>query len=85
MLCRKTWPRDPALEVCCPTCAAARGQRCRRPSGHTLPFGDVHAARDLLAAGQGHYGHCPFGRCPDHPDWPARPAEAASLQLELFG
>lgn len=29
----------------CPTCNAAPGEPCKRPSGHTIPFGDFHSGR----------------------------------------
>ena len=58
--CGKTWPRDPILEVPCPTCNAPIGVRCRRPSGHRC---DPHAPRDALADSQGSYGPCPLHLC----------------------
>lgn len=61
--CDRTWPRDPVLEVSCPDCGAPAGVRCRRPSGHSGPFVDLHAARDLAADRAGTYGHCPLGTC----------------------
>jgi hypothetical protein len=61
--CGKTWPRDPALEVPCPECAAPIGTRCRRPSGHGAWGREPHAARDILADQQGHYGPCPRAAC----------------------
>lgn len=33
----------------CPTCRAKPGSPCKRPSGHTVFGGDVHAARRDLA------------------------------------
>src|SRR4051794_8947585 len=45
--CGQTWPRDPILEVACPTCRAPLGRRCKRPGGHDAS--DDHVARDLLA------------------------------------
>lgn len=84
-LCPKTWPRDPVLEVACPTCRVGVGQRCRRPSEHSVPFGGFHAARDLLAAAEGHYGVCPVGRCRNHPAWDGAPPAVLPLQLSLFG
>jgi hypothetical protein len=60
--CGQTWPRDPALEVRCPTCRAAIGQLCKRPSGHGC---DVHASRDHLAMAQvAGYGRCPAAFAP---------------------
>lgn len=57
--CGQTWPRDPALEVPCPTCRAGVGRKCRRPSGHEA-WGGVHAERDLLAMEfVPGYGRCP--------------------------
>ena len=61
--CARSWPRDPVLEVICPDCRAGVGTGCKRPSGHSGPFVEFHAARDILADRQGHYGSCPFGRC----------------------
>lgn len=29
----------------CLTCNAKPGELCKRPSGHTVPFGDYHAGR----------------------------------------
>lgn len=55
--CGQEWPRDPVLEVACPTCHAKVGTRCKRPSGHDA---EVHADRDRLAmATVPGYGQCP--------------------------
>lgn len=70
--CGQQYPQDPPFEVTCPECAAAPGQYCRRPSGHSGPFVPFHAARDLLAKALGFYGH----DCIDR----ARDQEAASNQ-----
>lgn len=48
-LCGEEWPREPALEVACPTCKAPVGERCRRPSGHRGNFVGLHPARDREA------------------------------------
>ncbi len=61
--CDRTWPRDPVLEVACPTCYAPVGVRCKRPSGHSGPFIELHVDRDLLADSEGKYGLCPLGIC----------------------
>jgi len=61
--CTVEWRRDPILDVACPDCRAGVGIRCKRPSGHSGPFVDAHAARDLTADAQGAYGHCPLGIC----------------------
>lgn len=61
--CDRTWPRDPALEVPCPTCQARAGAKCKRPSGHSAWQHWVHAERDLAAEAAGHYGQCPLGVC----------------------
>lgn len=59
--CGQEWPRDPALEVECPTCHAPVGRKCRRPSGHRV-FGDQpHAARDYLAMERGFFKKCKGG------------------------
>lgn len=48
--CGQEWPRDPALEVPCPTCNAAIGRACKRPSGHALMTDSrIHPARDRRA------------------------------------
>jgi hypothetical protein len=70
--CGRVWPRDPCLEVACPTCQAPVGQRCKRPSGHRC---DWHAERDLLADREGHYGTCPFGKCSKAPKYATEPTE----------
>ena len=45
--CGEGWPRDPALEVTCPSCSrGGGGRRCVRPSGHE---GEIHADRDRRA------------------------------------
>lgn len=58
--CGQRWAMDPALMVACPTCQAPIGSRCKRPSGHVIPGGGIHADRDLLAMKiiPG-YGRCP--------------------------
>jgi hypothetical protein len=48
-LCGQEWPRDPRLEVSCPTCGAAIGVRCRRPSGHNVFGGQPHQLREEAA------------------------------------
>ncbi|KKN04261.1 hypothetical protein LCGC14_1099190 [marine sediment metagenome] len=54
--CGQTWPRDPALEVPCPTCHTPVGRKCRRPSKHGC---DIHASRDREAMKAGHLTKCP--------------------------
>ncbi len=55
---------DPALAVVCPECRAPVGSRCRKPSGHRMPHGTVHALRDVSALEAGAYGrHRQEGRC----------------------
>lgn len=61
--CDRSWSRDPVLEVARPDCGAGIGVRCRRPSGHSGPFVELHVARDLLADRVAAYGPCPLGRC----------------------
>ena len=39
---RKAHPTD----YPCLLCHAAPGQPCKRPSDHTVPFGEVHAGRN---------------------------------------
>jgi hypothetical protein len=48
--CLQEWPRDPALEVKCPTCGARVRVKCRRPSGHGC---ETHTTRDGLALEMG--------------------------------
>jgi predicted amidophosphoribosyltransferase len=61
--CGQEWPRDPALEVRCPTCCAKVGHYCSaaRPSGYRVRFGAamVHPARDQLAMDLGFLQRCP--------------------------
>lgn len=72
--CGEEWPRDPALEVPCPTCHAPVGVKCRRPSGHGCV---LHASRDQAAMDAG------FLRpCPKEPS--AQRVQAAGVQMELF-
>lgn len=61
--CDRTWPRDPVLEIRCPTCDADIGMKCKRPSGHGGNFVHPHAARDRLAVADGYYGGCALGIC----------------------
>ena len=56
--CGQEWPEDPALQVPCPTCNAARGKKCTRPSGHPVP-GGVHSSRDQAALDAGLIVKCP--------------------------
>lgn len=58
--CGQQWPRDPALEVRCPTCNATVGVKCKRPSGHGVWGGQPHDERDRLAMEKVKgYGRCP--------------------------
>jgi len=58
--CKQSWPRDPALEVKCPSCPAEIGQHCVRPSGHNLFGNTFHTERDKLAMKTiPDYGLCP--------------------------
>jgi hypothetical protein len=61
--CDREWPRDPVLEVECPTCGASVGRKCKRPSGHGGNFVHPHQSRDRAAVGAGHYGECPLDIC----------------------
>jgi hypothetical protein len=72
--CGEEWPRNPALEVPCPTCHAPVGVKCRRPSGHGCT---LHASRDQAAMDAGFLRLCPKGPS-------AQQAEAAGVQMELF-
>lgn len=56
--CGEEWPRDPALEVPCPTCGAAVGRHCRRPSEHRVFGGGVHPDRDRAAMAAGNLAKC---------------------------
>ncbi|AJA07250.1 hypothetical protein PX699_24630 [Sphingobium sp. H39-3-25] len=47
--CTKSWDVDPVMLVPCPDCQALVSVGCQRPSGHSGPFDEFHAARDLLA------------------------------------
>lgn len=59
--CGQEWPRDPALEVPCPTGRAPVGAGCRRPSGHGGNFVGIHADRDRAALSAGLLAACPAG------------------------
>jgi hypothetical protein len=82
--CGLTWPRDPVLEVPCPTCKAPIGTGCKRPSGHSGPFVELHADRDLLADREGKYGSCPLGRCGLSNRHGPRASTAAPGQFTFF-
>jgi hypothetical protein len=71
--CGESWPRDPALEVPCPTCHARGGVRCRRPSGHPC---ELHHARDQAAMDAGLLRPCPQG--------PSAQRTVLAGQLSLF-
>ncbi len=61
--CGQTWPRDPALEVACPTCNRPVGKACVRPSQHETYGRQPHAARDRLAMREVEgYVQCPAAR-----------------------
>lgn len=77
--CERAWERDPILEVPCPDCHAGVGAYCKRPSGHSGPFVEAHASRDLAADRAGAYGPCPLGTC-----GLANRTAADSGQLALF-
>jgi len=84
--CDRTWPRDPALEVACPTCQAKIGQICKRPSGHRNWNGEPHAARDLAADAAGKYGPCPLGLCgAERKAWAMSREDLARLGGEIYG
>ena len=61
--CGQEWPRDPALEVNCPSCCAKVGHYCSepRPSGYRVRFGAalIHPAREQLAMDLGFLQRCP--------------------------
>lgn len=76
--CGQTWPRDPALEVVCPTCHAAIGVRCRRPSGHGC---NLHAERDRKALAELDW----YGTCPAGPSACRQDAEQFELFAEVTG
>jgi len=56
--CCQEWPRDPALEVVCPTCNVGIGVKCKRPSGHNVWGDQPHEARDRLAMERGFMEKC---------------------------
>lgn len=57
--CGERWPRDPAYEVACPTCRAAIGKPCMRPSEHKAV--SIHASRDRAAMKAGLLKKCAGG------------------------
>jgi len=56
--CGREWPRDPALEVECPTCGAPVGRRCQRPSQHGVFGNQLHPQRDIAAMAAGFLARC---------------------------
>jgi DNA modification methylase len=70
--------------VACPTCRAAVGQRCKRPSGHPLFGNESHATRMRAAGLKAAPRHKAHGRIPDNllcfPD----PELAAERQAQLL-
>ena len=78
--CGKSWPRDPVLEVECPSCGAPAGRACKRPSGHGVwgQYGRFCDPRDMAAYNAGAYGTCPQDIC-------GLSAEAAARRLEIEG
>jgi hypothetical protein len=93
--CAHCFPQDPCFAVECPTCRAAAGSYCKRPSDHSGPLVPFHWERDLLALRRGFYDHAGTAACGPNLDsprakellegahLPAKPT-AASLQLPLF-
>ncbi len=97
-ICGQEWPRDPALEVPCPTCKAPIGTRCRRPSGHHA--NGIHEARDRVAVQTiPGYGQCPAAQPaaprptrrsprsappPTQASGPSRPTTSTGQQFALF-
>lgn len=55
--CGQTWPREPALEVPCPTCLKRAGVWCASPSGHK--WMQLHAERIEAARAAGKLHVCP--------------------------
>lgn len=78
--CGEEWPRDPVLEVECPTCSADVGEKCSRPSGHSGNFVHPHASRDKRAA-QEHGCQCTEGD--DSESEPEQEQDDGTTQLKL--
>lgn len=55
--CGQEWPRDPALEVACPTCHVRVGAWCKSPSGHKAMH--LHRERMQAALDAGFEHPCP--------------------------
>lgn len=53
----ETWDHDKSLDVPCPTCKAAIGHPCKRPSGHEAAR--LHSTRTKLAFETGAEPACP--------------------------
>jgi hypothetical protein len=71
-LCGQEWPRDPRLEVPCPSCRARIGSPCERPSGHRAA--EIHIEREQKAVDEGFLSK----------ECPGAPRDVQAAQIELF-
>lgn len=80
--CPQDWDRSPEQQVACPSCHAAAGHPCKRPSEHTT--WTVHATRHQAALEQGiinRYVCC--GLCWDSGKHSQGPAQRAAILKRL--
>lgn len=59
--CGQEWDEHPFLQLPCPLCGAEAGAWCKRPSGHSGPFVDIHIAREQAVLDAGLIEVCPAG------------------------
>jgi hypothetical protein len=82
--CGQQWEKHPATVVACPDCHAAAGSLCKRPSGHTVPLGEVHVRREQAAVDAGLLPVCSAVGSSPAPIEQAPPPVKAGTQGWLF-
>lgn len=80
--CGEEWETHPFLQLPCPTCHAPAGAWCRRPSGHSGPFTDIHVAREQAVLDAGLVKKCPAAV---EREKPATKVDPAQMSLFLGG
>lgn len=77
--CGQEWKKHPATVVPCPDCHAGVGLVCVRPSGHTVPLGEIHVRREQAAVDAGLLLRCTAVNVP-----PELAEPVAGTQFQLF-